>query len=60
MTQVVGRPTPRIEGKLKVTGRGLYGADLNLPGVVWDKGDIEAGFKQADVIVANTFTTDVS
>ena len=26
----------------------------------WGKGDIEAGFKQADVIVENTFTTQVT
>ncbi len=37
MTQVVGRPTPRVEGNLKVTGRALYSADLNLPGMLWGK-----------------------
>jgi carbon-monoxide dehydrogenase large subunit len=37
MTQVVGRPTPRVEGRLKVTGRALYSADLNVPGIVWGK-----------------------
>jgi carbon-monoxide dehydrogenase large subunit len=37
MTQVVGRPTPRIEGQLKVTGKALYSADLNLPGTLWGK-----------------------
>jgi CO/xanthine dehydrogenase Mo-binding subunit len=37
MTQVVGRPTPRVEGQLKVTGRALYSADLNLPGILWGK-----------------------
>ncbi|HSF58747.1 MAG TPA: xanthine dehydrogenase family protein molybdopterin-binding subunit [Candidatus Binatia bacterium] len=37
MTQVVGRPTPRVEGQLKVTGKALYSADLNLPGTLWGK-----------------------
>jgi CO/xanthine dehydrogenase Mo-binding subunit len=37
MTQVVGRPTPRVEGELKVTGKALYSADLNLPGTLWGK-----------------------
>src|SRR5262249_61838253 len=33
----VGRPTPRIEGELKVTGKALYSADLKLPGTLWGK-----------------------
>jgi len=37
MTRVVGRPTPRVEGELKVTGKALYSADLNLPGTLWGK-----------------------
>ena len=37
MTQVVGRPTPRVEGELKVTGKALYSADLNLPDTLWGK-----------------------
>jgi CO/xanthine dehydrogenase Mo-binding subunit len=37
MTQVVGRPTPRVEGELKVTGKALYSADLNLPGILWGR-----------------------
>ena len=37
MTQVVGRPTPRVEGELKVTGKALYSADVNLPGTLWGK-----------------------
>jgi CO/xanthine dehydrogenase Mo-binding subunit len=31
MTQVVGKPTPRVEGELKVTGKALYSADMTLP-----------------------------
>lgn len=37
MMQVVGRPTPRIEGEEKVTGTALYSADVALPGVLWGK-----------------------
>jgi len=37
MTQVVGKPTPRVEGVLKVTGKAQYSADLNLPGVLWGR-----------------------
>src|SRR5918994_1134298 len=37
MTQVVGRPTPRIEGESKVTGRALYSADVKLPDILWGK-----------------------
>ncbi|MGH7835737.1 MAG: xanthine dehydrogenase family protein molybdopterin-binding subunit [Candidatus Binatia bacterium] len=37
MTQVVGKPTPRVEGELKVTGAALYSADLKLPGILWGK-----------------------
>ena len=37
MTQVVGRPTPRVEGELKVTGKALYSADLKLPDGLWVK-----------------------
>ncbi|HZD41558.1 MAG TPA: molybdopterin cofactor-binding domain-containing protein, partial [Terriglobales bacterium] len=37
MSQVVGRPTPRVEGQLKVTGKARYSADLSLPGTLWGK-----------------------
>jgi CO/xanthine dehydrogenase Mo-binding subunit len=37
MTQVVGKPTPRVEGALKVTGKALYSADLNLPDTLWGR-----------------------
>src|SRR5919108_2838850 len=37
MTQVVGRPTPRVEGELKATGEALYSADVKLPGLLWGK-----------------------
>ena len=37
MTQVVGRPTPRVEGELKVTGKAQYSADLKLPNLLWGR-----------------------
>jgi CO/xanthine dehydrogenase Mo-binding subunit len=37
MSQVVGRPTPRVEGELKVTGKARYSADVSLPGTLWGK-----------------------
>jgi len=37
MTQVVGRPTPRVEGEMKVTGKARYSADVSLPGTLWGK-----------------------
>lgn len=37
MTEVVGRPTPRVEGKEKVTGAALYAVDVTLPGMLWGK-----------------------
>ena len=37
MTQVIGRPTPRVEGELKVTGKALYSADLKLPDTLWGR-----------------------
>ena len=37
MTQVVGKPTPRVEGELKVTGKALYSADMTLPDGLWGK-----------------------
>ena len=37
MTQVVGKPTPRVEGELKVTGKALYSADVKLPDILWGK-----------------------
>jgi len=37
MAQVVGKPTPRVEGKLKVTGKALYSADFNLPDMLWGR-----------------------
>ncbi|MGH7175825.1 MAG: xanthine dehydrogenase family protein molybdopterin-binding subunit [Tepidisphaeraceae bacterium] len=32
---VIGKPTPRIDGKLKVTGAAKYTADVKLPGMLY-------------------------
>ena len=37
MMQVVGRPTPRVEGAQKVTGKAQYSADLKLPDTLWGR-----------------------
>ena len=34
---VVGAPVPRVEGPDKVSGRSIYAADVNLPGMLWGK-----------------------
>ena len=35
--QVVGNPTPRVEGELKVSGEAKYAVDVTLPGMIWGK-----------------------
>jgi CO/xanthine dehydrogenase Mo-binding subunit len=35
--RVIGQPVPRVDGVAKVTGRALYAADVQLPGVLWGK-----------------------
>ena len=32
---VLGKPTPRLDGRLKVTGAARYTADVRLPGMLW-------------------------
>lgn len=32
---VVGKPTPRLDGRAKVTGAARYTADVRLPGMLW-------------------------
>ncbi|MBI4525889.1 MAG: xanthine dehydrogenase family protein molybdopterin-binding subunit [Deltaproteobacteria bacterium] len=34
---VVGVPTPRVEGELKVSGKAIYAVDVVLPGMLWGK-----------------------
>src|SRR5207245_6114581 len=35
--QVVGNPTPRVEGELKANGKAVYAVDVTLPGMLWGK-----------------------
>src|SRR5262245_16320072 len=35
--RVIGKPTPRVDGVAKVTGRALYSADVPLTGALWGK-----------------------
>lgn len=35
--QVVGHPTPRVEGEYKVTGKAVYAVDVTLPDMLWGK-----------------------
>src|SRR5688500_3389286 len=35
--QVVGNPTPRVEGETKVNGKAKYAVDVVLPGMLWGK-----------------------
>src|SRR5574341_1498783 len=35
--QVVGNPTPRVEGEVKVSGQAKYAVDVTLPGMLWGK-----------------------
>jgi len=35
--QIVGNPTPRVEGELKVSGAAKYAVDITVPGMLWGK-----------------------
>jgi CO/xanthine dehydrogenase Mo-binding subunit len=35
--RVIGKPTPYVDARDKVTGRVTYGADFRLPGMLWGK-----------------------
>jgi CO/xanthine dehydrogenase Mo-binding subunit len=37
MMQVIGKPTPRVEGVQKVTGSATYATDVTLAGMLWGK-----------------------
>jgi CO/xanthine dehydrogenase Mo-binding subunit len=36
-TQVLGLPSPRVEGEEKVGGKAIYAVDVTLPGMLWVK-----------------------
>jgi len=54
MAQVVGRPTPRVEGEEKVTGEALYSADVALPETLWGKMRIKSLPLTAEKVFAVT------
>lgn len=35
--KVIGHPIPRLDSKEIVTGKGVFGVDVNLPGMLWGK-----------------------
>jgi CO/xanthine dehydrogenase Mo-binding subunit len=35
--KVVGKPTPRVDGEYKVSGKAIYAVDVVLPGMLWGK-----------------------
>ena len=35
--QIIGNPTPRVDGEQKVTGKAVYAVDVTLPGMLWGK-----------------------
>ena len=35
--QMVGNPTPRVEGELKANGKAVYAVDVTFPGMLWGK-----------------------
>src|SRR3989304_2368349 len=37
MMRVVGKPTPKVEGGRKGTGKAQYSADLKLPKLLWGR-----------------------
>jgi 4-hydroxybenzoyl-CoA reductase alpha subunit len=34
---IIGKPMPRVDAKVKVTGEAKYAADIELPGMLWGK-----------------------
>lgn len=51
--QVVGKPTPRIEGAAKVTGKARYAADVSLPNTVWGK-CLHSAYPHARIVSIDT------
>jgi CO/xanthine dehydrogenase Mo-binding subunit len=35
--KIVGKPTPRVDGEYKVSGKAIYAVDVVLPGMLWGK-----------------------
>src|SRR6478672_15623 len=52
--KVIGKPTPRVDGRAKVTGAAKYSADVHLPGMLY------AALITADVPHARVLNIDTS
>src|SRR6266536_359911 len=51
--QVIGKPTPRVEGVEKVTGEAKYTGDVALAGTLWGKA-LHAPYAHARIVRINT------
>lgn len=52
-SSVIGGPVPRLEGPDKVSGRALYAADIQLPGMLWCK-VLRSPYPHAKIISIDT------
>ncbi len=50
---VIGTPTPRVEGVDKVTGKARYAADISLPGTIWGK-CLHSSYSSARIVRIDT------
>jgi len=51
--QIVGRTPPRVEGEAKVTGKSIYTADIELPGMAYGKA-LRSPYPHAKLVKINT------
>mgnify|MGYP001617592335 CR=1 FL=1 len=51
--QVIGKPVPRVDAKVKVTGQAVYAADLILPGMLHGK-VLRAPYAHARIVNIDT------
>ena len=50
---VIGQPTPRVDGAAKATGRARYAADVDLPGTLWGK-SLHSPYAHARIVRIDT------
>jgi CO/xanthine dehydrogenase Mo-binding subunit len=50
---VIGKPTRRVDGEDKVTGRAHYAADVSLPGTLWGK-SLHSAYAHARIVRIDT------
>jgi CO/xanthine dehydrogenase Mo-binding subunit len=51
--QVIGTPTPRVDGDIKATGQARYAADVSLPGTLWGK-SLHSPYAHARIVRIDT------